>query len=186
MQTRTRNIVFSSLLCALLCVSAFVSFMVPPFPVKFTFQVLIIFVTAGVLSPSYAFATVAVYTVLGLIGVPVFSAGGGIGYVLTPYFGYILGFLAATPLMSFIIRYKAEGKIKIVRYAIAAVVGLVTIYALGVAYLYVIKNAYLGSTIAIATAIKVGCLIFLPLDGIKAVLAFGVIKLLQRANLTSR
>ncbi len=185
MQTKTRNIVFSSLLCALLCVSAFVSFVIPPFPVKFTFQVLIIYVTAGVLTPSYAFATVAVYSLLGLIGLPVFSAGGGLSYVMTPYFGYIIGFMAAAPLMSYIIRFKEDGKIVILRYVIAAVIGLVVIYALGVAYLYIIKNAYLGTAIDIATAIKMGCIIFIPLDAFKAVLAFGVIKLLQSAKLVS-
>lgn len=38
---------------------------------------------------------VAVYVAVGLAGIPVFAAGGGIQYVFRPSFGYLLGFIAA-------------------------------------------------------------------------------------------
>ena len=34
-----------------------------------------------------------VYVVLGLIGIPVFTAGGGISYIFKPTFGYLLGYI---------------------------------------------------------------------------------------------
>ena len=37
--------------------------------------------------------SVGIYIILGLIGVPVFTSGGGPGYVLQPTFGYLIGFM---------------------------------------------------------------------------------------------
>ena len=36
------------------------------------------------------------YIIMGLIGIPVFSGGGGFFYVLKPSFGFIIGFLVGT------------------------------------------------------------------------------------------
>ena len=40
---------------------------------------------------------VAVYVAVGLAGIPVFAAGGGIQYVFRPSFGYLLGPMAFSP-----------------------------------------------------------------------------------------
>lgn len=41
-------------------------------------------------------ASVCIYIVLGLMGLPVFAEGGGLAYVLKPSFGYIIGFAIAS------------------------------------------------------------------------------------------
>ena len=38
---------------------------------------------------------VVVYIVLGLVGLPIFTQGGGPGYIFQPSFGYIIGFAVA-------------------------------------------------------------------------------------------
>jgi biotin transport system substrate-specific component len=36
-----------------------------------------------------------IYVVLGLIGIPVFTKGGGLSYIFEPSFGYLIGFILA-------------------------------------------------------------------------------------------
>lgn len=39
----------------------------------------------------------------GLFGLPVFAAGGGIGYIVRPSFGYLIGFVVAAFVTSFVV-----------------------------------------------------------------------------------
>ena len=47
------------------------------------------------LGPVNGALAVVVYIVLGLIGLPIFTQGGGPGYIFQPSFGYIIGFAVA-------------------------------------------------------------------------------------------
>ena len=46
--------------------------------------------------------SLALYLVLGLAGVPIFTKGGGIGYVLQPTFGYLIGFASGAVIAALI------------------------------------------------------------------------------------
>ena len=77
----------------LMIVSAFIKI---PFPlVPLTFQTVVAVLAGLLLGPLYGTAAVGVYIFMGLIGLPVFTSGGGFAYVVQPTFGYILGFAAA-------------------------------------------------------------------------------------------
>lgn len=66
---------------------------VPLPPVAFTLQSLVVALIAGAAGWRIGVATVALYIAEGLSGLPVFSTGGGLDYVLRPSFGFILGWL---------------------------------------------------------------------------------------------
>lgn len=84
-----------------------------------------------------SFAGVAIYIVMGLIGIPVFSAGGGFAYVLQPTFGYILGFLIAAPVGGFVARaLKNNARLNVFRLLLGAFCSLAIVYTVGVFYMY--------------------------------------------------
>lgn len=58
-----------------------------------TAQLLTLWLTAAWLGPRRGAVAVALYLSLGLGGLAVFSGGGGVGYVTSPTFGYLLAFL---------------------------------------------------------------------------------------------
>jgi biotin transport system substrate-specific component len=60
-----------------------------------TAQMLMVWLTAAFLGPRRGALAIALYLSLGLGGLPVFSGGGGWGYVTSPTFGYLFAFLPA-------------------------------------------------------------------------------------------
>ena len=168
-----RKITLSSMLLALLIVSALISIPVPFLAIKITLQTMILFILASLLSPLYSFITVFLYIAMGLIGLPVFSAGGGIMYILAPSFGFLAAFLVASPLMSAIQRMKFSNAL--MRYIIACFVGILIIYVIGVPYLYYILKIYMGKNISFSYALIYGGLMFLPFDILKAAAAYPIV-----------
>jgi biotin transport system substrate-specific component len=76
--------------------SAQVSVPVPLSPVPMTLQPLAVLAVGGILGAVWGGAALLLYLALGLLGLPVFSAGGaGLGHVLGPTGGYLLAFPAA-------------------------------------------------------------------------------------------
>ncbi len=168
-----RKITLSSMLLALLIVSAFISIPVPFLAIKITLQTMILFIISSLLSPLYSFITVLLYIALGLFGLPVFSSGSGIMYVLIPSAGFLLGFLCATPLMSWVNRLSFSTRL--VRYIAASAIGIIVIYAIGVPYLYYILKFYMSKDIPFSYALVSGGLMFLPFDVLKAVAAYPIV-----------
>jgi len=64
-------------------------------PLPMTLQVPALLLTALVCGPRSAMLAAIAYLSLGLFQLPVFQGGGGIGYVLEPGFGYLVGFVPA-------------------------------------------------------------------------------------------
>ena len=85
-----RNMILCALFAALIAVGAFIKIPVPVVP--FTLQYLFTMLSGLMLGSKWGLAAVGIYIALGLAGLPVFAQGGGIGYVLQPSFGYIIGF----------------------------------------------------------------------------------------------
>lgn len=94
----TRLMASCALLTALTALGAFIRIPIPP--VSCTLQTFFVCMAGMLLPPKAAFLSQGAYVLLGLLGLPIFCAGGGPGYLLNPGFGYLLGFLAAAPLIS--------------------------------------------------------------------------------------
>ncbi len=86
-----RDLTFIALMTALMAVCAWITV---PMTVPFTMQTFGVFMALLVLGGAKGTIAIALYILLGLAGVPVFSGfGGGIGVLAGPTGGYIVGFL---------------------------------------------------------------------------------------------
>lgn len=95
----TQSLTRIALCAALLTIGSWVA--LPLGAVPFTLQIMMVYLVAMVLTPKQAFFTVAVWMLLGAVGLPVFAYfNRGVSYLLGPTGGYILGFLIAAPLIS--------------------------------------------------------------------------------------
>ena len=88
---KTRELVLCALFTALTAVGAFIKIPVPVVP--FTLQFLFTMLAGLLLGGRLGAISVGAYAVLGLLGLPIFTEGGGFWYLLKPSFGYILGFI---------------------------------------------------------------------------------------------
>lgn len=115
---------------------------VPVWPVHITLQSMVVAILAGALGWRLGVATVALYIAQGLAGLPVFSTGGGIGYIFSPSFGFIVGWLP----MAFIAGLVAEkAKGRILPMALGFLAADAVSFAFGFAWLMVVANMILGS-----------------------------------------
>lgn len=81
----------------LLAVSAQVK--VPFYPVPMTMQTLVVLVIGATFGLRLGLATIGLYLLEGLMGLPVFTNGAGPAYMAGPTGGYLAGFAAAVALM---------------------------------------------------------------------------------------
>ncbi len=137
---KTKNLVLCSLFAALTAIGAFIRIPVPMMD-YFTLQIAFVLLAGMLLGANYGALSVAVYVIAGLIGFPIFAAGGGISYVLRPSFGYLLGFIAAAYLSGFVCAKIHARTYK--HYLFAAFSGTVVTYIIGFAYKFAILNLYL-------------------------------------------
>ncbi len=95
---RTRELVQIALMTALTVALSFVK--VPFYPVPFTLQTLAAMLAGVLLNRLSAIISQVLYVFIGLLGLPIFSQGGGFGYIFNPTFGYILFLPILTLLVS--------------------------------------------------------------------------------------
>ncbi len=158
-----------ALCSALICVSAQLAIPLP-IGVPFTLQVLMVMLTALILKPLYSVISLLLYVLLGVVGLPVFSgAKSGIGTILSPTGGFIIGFVLAAFLVSLlkgVLGRKLGGKLTVVRYIIVTVIiGIPVMYIPGIALYMVYTGADLVSAIVTLTSV------FILLDIAKCVIA---------------
>lgn len=142
--SKTKSLILCSLFTALIVVGAFIKIPVPVVP--FTLQFLFTTLAGLLLGSKRGMISVVVYMVLGLIGLPVFSEGGGIWYILKPSFGYIIGFCIGTFVTGLIAERMKEKTIP--RYLLANFTGLMIVYVVGMVYYYIICNYVINTPIA--------------------------------------
>ena len=158
--SKTKQLVFCSLFTALIAVGAFIKIPVPVVP--FTLQYLFTMLAGLILGPRLGTISVAAYMLLGLAGLPIFTEGGGLWYVLKPSFGYIIGFCIGTYVTGTL-----AAKLKkrtFARYLAANLAGLAVVYAAGMIYYYVICNYVIDTPIGIWPLILYCFLLAVPGD----------------------
>jgi biotin transport system substrate-specific component len=80
-----------ALFAALTGIGAFIRIPIPYVPLSL--QNLMVMFAGLILGGRLAALSQLVYILVGLLGIPIFVHGGGLGYVLQPSFGYLLGFI---------------------------------------------------------------------------------------------
>ena len=173
-QTRIlRRLIALSLGAIVVAVSA--QFVVPvPFsPVPMTLQPLAVLVVGGLLGGAAGASALLLYLALGVLGLPVFAAGGsGLLHLLGPTGGYLLAFPVAAgvtgALISPVITGPGVSSGGVLRVLLSCALGMVIIHAGGVAQLALLGNNPL-------LAFRVGFIPFLTGDLLKVGLAAALI-----------
>lgn len=169
------NIALAAVLAALTAAFAYVSIPIPGLPAPVSFQVFGVYFAGLLLGPRWGGFSLGLYLLVGIAGAPVFSNGGaGLGYVLGPTGGYLIGFLLAAILIGAIVHRgldaKPLGEVSVAVQAGALVAGLALIYAIGVPWLA------LTAGYPFVEAATVGAAIFLPGDAIKIAATLALVK----------
>ena len=139
-------------------------------PVPITLQTFFVSLAGATLGPALGPVSQAIYLLLGIAGLPVFAGGGsGIRYVLAgPTTGYLLGFIAASAIVGWLVRRRQDPGTAWILFSMAT--GSLTIYVCGVAWLiWSVK-------LTLSAAIAKGFLPFLAGDVVKTGAAAGLFR----------
>jgi biotin transport system substrate-specific component len=152
-----RAIVQASLFAALTAVGAYLS--IPIGPVPIVLQNMFVFLAGLLLGARWGLASVALYLLAGICGLPVFAGGtGGIGRFMGPTGGFLVGYLPAVALVGWVARQRMGS---IARDVAAMLLGAVALYACGVPWLSAVTG------LPFDKALAAGVLPFLPGDAVK-------------------
>ena len=148
---------------------------------NFTLQFFFVLLAALLLGPRRACLSVGVYLALGLVGVPIFAAGGGPGYLLRPTFGFLLGFVAAAYVTA-VVAARIARNMRFFPLLFATVLGMLAYYALGMLYFYGLSNYVIHMPVTWGTgAGQLLSLVTLPGDFVLCSLASLLAPRLMRA-----
>lgn len=157
---KTIMLALTAIFTGLVIAGAFITIPIPVIP--FTLQTFFVQLTATMLGPLWGGIAIALYLFIGLIGIPVFTKGGGFMYVLQPTFGYLIGFLIGAIAGGLIL--KLFKKKSYWAYLTADIATLLIAYIFGMLYFYLIKSFYFGDNVTAYTIFIYCFLIFLPGD----------------------
>jgi biotin transport system substrate-specific component len=182
MKLKTRDMILVALFAALTAIGAFLKIPTPIVP--FTLQFLFCAFAGIFLGSRLGLYSQLLYVGIGLAGVPVFTKGGGLTYVLEPTFGYLIGFILCAWMIG-----KLTENLKTVTFGNLfprVLAGLAIVYLFGVTHLYLIVNLYMGKAMPVSGAIAAGftpyILSDLILSGVVAFTATMVVPALRRAG----
>ena len=163
------KIAFFLLGIILLSVSSKVS--IPFYPVPLAFQTFVVYFIAASMGIIGFYSTLS-YVILGLMGLPIFAAGGGIGYIMSPTFGFLYGMILA----SLAIAYFSKDLFnkKIIKISFAVLLGAIITFACGI--------IHLSGFIGIEKAVIAGLMPFIYSELLKIVLAILAVYLLIKKN----
>lgn len=184
MKLKTKELTTCGLFAALIAVGAFIKIDIPlpMYTMHFTMQWFFVLMAGYLLGSKLATLSVVTYLCIGLVGIPVFAAGGGPTYIFRPGFGFLLGFVLAAFLIGYITEHmKGHNTLALI---LPATVGLVAYYTVGAIYFYCIKNFYAATPISFGVVVVDYCLITVAPDFILCVWAALFSEKLRPAFLT--
>lgn len=130
---------------------------VPVMPIPVSLQTMAVAGLAAAFGWRIGVATLMLYLVEGLAGLPVFAYGGGIQYLASPSFGFILGYIP----MAYIIGKAADqgaGK-KLLTLFAAMLIGDAVLFAFGFAWLLAVSTIIVQAGAALPSWIDAGNLL---------------------------
>ncbi len=168
-ENQMRLTTYASLLAALIAVGAYIA--IPIGPVPIVLQNFFVLLTGLLLGSRWGLISVAVYLLAGAVGLPVFAGGsGGIGRLVGPTGGYLVGYLPAVLVIGLISERKGNQTVLDI---VAMLCGSAMIYLLGVTWLKVVTG------MTPSKALMVGMYPFLPGDVLKIAVAVPVARSLR-------
>lgn len=153
-KTNVYQLAYCAIFTTLIAVGAFIRIPIPVVP--FTLQTFFILMAGLILGGRCGALSCLLYMLLGLAGLPVFTQGGGLWYLLKPSFGYIIGFcfgsyaagkladgrkLAGGGKLTDGRKLAGGGKSQTMKCLLTACfLGLAIVYAIGMVYYFIICN----------------------------------------------
>ena len=180
MKKKTKNMILVSIFAALTAVGGFLTIPIPPVP--FTLQTFFVKLSGLFLGGNLAFLSQIIYLILGLMGIPIFTQGGGIHYIFKPTFGYLLSFpICAYVTGKLIERTRKDHETFGQYFAIFSIDSIIN-YAVGLPYLYIILNYVNNINMSISQVFVTGCLIFIPWDIVKILMSAWIAKKINKLD----
>lgn len=154
---KIKNITLCGLFAALTAVLS--QFSLPIGPVPINLATFAVFCAGGILGSKLGAASLGIWAALGICGVPVFTMfRGGIGTLLGPTGGYIIGYIPAAWIIGFTLQ--KTGK-KFTTYVLSMTLGAIIYFSLGTLWFM------LSSSVSLSKALSVCVLPFIPGDLLK-------------------
>lgn len=171
----TRTLTRTALFAALTAAGAFIR--IPLGYSSITLQFFFTAMAGCLLGPVWGPVSQTVYVALGLIGLPIFTQGGGLTYLLQPTCGFLIGLIPSAWVIGLLTAHRPPHP---VRTALACLAGLTVLYAVGLPYMAVILNQYMGKAMGFSAILWAGMLPFLPGDMLKIAVTAVLAPLLQK------
>lgn len=169
MNESLKDFIFAALFTAFIAVSAMIT--VPLGPIPFTLQTFAITLVMFIAKPKVALLSMVIYILLGAIGAPIFSSmKGGIGVLMGPTGGFLIGYLLGIFPVGFAMqKFNEKPSSTGTKIAVTIVSGIVLTliaYVIGTVQFMVVMN----QTLAVALA---ACVIpFMLIDLAKIIVAW--------------
>ena len=158
---------------ALTALAAQLAFTVPWTPVPYTGQTAAVLLVGTALGARKGAASMALYVLLGMVGLPVYAGGAhGVERLLGLTGGYLLGFIVASALVGRLAEHAWDRSR--IGAALLMALGNLVIYLIGVPVLAIVGG------LAWTDAVQGGALVFLPWDAAKIAVAALVLPLAWR------
>jgi len=172
---KTKKLILCSLFICLITAGAYIKI---PFPLApLSLQLPFVILCGFMLDRKSGVLCTLVYLIMGLAGLPFFSGGGGISYVLQPTFGYIIGFIPC----AFIVSTLSDKKdCTFNGFLVSGIAGVFTVHIIGIIYCLTLSRFYLNAEIDLS-ALALSLLLTLPKDIIMCFLGATVGKRLRNA-----
>lgn len=161
---KTKDMILISIFAALTAIGAFIKIDIGYIP--FTLQFFFCALSGVLLGAKMGALSQIIYVFLGLLGLPVFSKGGGLSYIFKPSFGFVIGFIAA----AYVIGIYSKKSNSFIKLFFSQILGLFILYIFGVIYMFFSMNFFIGKPMAVVNIIKAAVLPFIISDIIKIVL----------------
>ncbi|MEO0247367.1 MAG: biotin transporter BioY [candidate division WOR-3 bacterium] len=143
-------------------------------PVPFTMQTVAVISSGLFLGKRLGMLSQIFYILLGLSGIPVFARGGGLHYLFSPTFGYLIGFPMASYLSGFAVEYIQNGGFgTTIKLLLFLLISNFSIYLSGIPWLAI----YTGYSLI--KAVKVGFLPFILGDLFKVFFSLFIFRILS-------
>ena len=177
MRISVQTMAVTALATAVICVLSPFTILLPVSPVPVSLSIFAIYIAVYAVGMKWGLCATALYLLIGLVGVPVFSSfSGGAGKLFGPTGGYLIGYLLVALLAGlFIDKWENRGL-----HVVGMILGTAACYLLGTLWLSV--SAHLGIKVALAA----GVIPFLPADAVKIAVAVLIGPKLRRALMKKR
>ena len=162
---KTKDLVLSALFIALITLGTFIR--IPAGSDVYTLQFLFTLLAGLVLGEKLGTFAVGAYVLMGLIGIPVFASGGGLGYLFQPTFGYLVGFIIQAWFCGKFSRSLTEINFKnLLKVNLG---GMFIVYLIGMSWLYIVSNFVIDAPLTFGALIFYSFVLQVVPDGILCV-----------------